>query len=342
MKRKVWPVPVADACRIILAREQLGDLSAALGLLGVKLGAIRPPADLLEGELEEEAVVELMQEVPLDEQQETADESEETDEDLETEEEAASIELHEANVVQALLKSDWGTEDGPIRGNAYHGSDRSMVSYLLTPDQDKPNEAIEQPTHQFTPVPIGIQGLQHITSIPDAEAWRVARRVSDMAPKVRLLGKIDVRKCIRIIANAEPITYLPRVEGRATYDDIGLLIDLKLVMGPLAGDVSQLVHALRSIGVANHEPIPHLLHRDDGWFVGLGPIWTFEYLANARLPKWCVIILGGTSATPENREVCDSLIAIVGKRSKASLVWIGDRVARHLLRSAVSWTGYRP
>jgi hypothetical protein len=358
MARRRPSLPAADASRIVLKADHVGDVDAALRLLGVA----RAESSAAEGE---EALPVSDAGSIFDDDEDGAPDSE-RDAESKEEETAADSEPEEADRSEAP-RSRPGSREGRDPGDepwfrrTFHprdpdqelpdldgrghrhwsAPDRTMIAYLLAPDKHLPDERVERPSYKYNSVRHAVQHVQDRNPVPDAESWRVARRLSDGGPKVSRKGKIDVRECANRVARAEALQSLPRMlESRASYK-LDVLIDLSVARGVFSADVEELLCALRSIGAATSFRTRGLTHRDGVWLAGDGPIWAFQPVEPAPERVWYVLIVGGKAAVPANYELWEPLVALLGESHPVSVVWLGDKVTRRRPGERPAWTAFR-
>jgi hypothetical protein len=325
-RRVIYSIPLAHGCRLILAEPQLGDLDAALALLGLSRSGIKKPApsgeDLLISALDSEMSG---QDVELG-----FDDTPPTD----------PGEPNDGGGSELVQNSgDYGSD--VISRQFFSRAYRSMIAYMLSPDQPSADRVAEQPIYDYDTIPSKVQRVQRPTIVPDSEAWRAARRASDAGNVLKNRGKVDLRHCVMRLARGEVLDYLPRVKTLGPVGDLTILIATELSMGVFSSDVDQLTRALRSITSGANQDVLGVAHRDGEWFAGSGPIWMFAPLVVPHRRTWFVIIAGGCAATPSNLERWDRLIASLGERHLVTMLWLGDSMNSKRARGKTSWISFR-
>ena len=355
MQRSRTPLPVADGCRLVLAEEYLGDLDLALAFLGLERSDLPVP----EGEEEEDHAESPLQE--LDPEIADADDFDELGEldeidDLEPDDAGWYEEFEESDPIadkeeddraETLLDLDWFPFDGEGTGGKGDGTSdffrrhsRSMIAHLLAPDVESPDEEAEQTVTDYNRITNRVQRVKRRGGAPDAESWRVATRLSDTGPRLTALGKLDIRECVNRIARAEVISSFPRKKTRKQMRSIEVLIDADLTKVVFSFDVDQLQRALQSMGSSSMK-VRSVLGRDEIWFAGAGPIWTFAPLTHADRPTWHMLIAGGQAGTKENIERWDMLVSFLERKNPVSMVWLGDAEGVRASAHAKRWITFR-
>jgi hypothetical protein len=192
------------------------------------------------------------------------------------------------------------------------------------------------------PIEIRVQQVQSHLSVPDAEAWRVARDVSDAARWSHRPGKIDIRECVNLIAKRKPVDILPRLKARRASRDPTVLIDSRLLSGVFRADVEQLVGALHSMGGQSQKRSQPIIRRFSQWYVmdlATGSLIPFKI---DRQIAWYVIITGGKPATYDNLADVKLLTDRIVEDSRVTIVWIGDELPELQREEARKWIAYRP
>src|SRR5258706_10332124 len=162
MSRTIRPMPVADACRLILAKDHLGDIDLALRLLGLERSSVVGSEEVGGAEIPvTEDLLELF---------------EGSDAELDSDSDAIADQQEDDRVKEILQGSaSRAGEKGAnlvsrgIGGRPYSTAERSMIAYMLTPDDRNPDELTAQPTYNYNSIPNRVQRLQGraITPEPD-------------------------------------------------------------------------------------------------------------------------------------------------------------------------------
>lgn len=346
--KRTRPFPAGDACRLLLAKDHVSDVDEALAFLGLARSVV-PAVTEKEEEPPKESVLEDVLEGPslelLEEVSEQPDEFEESEE------------LYDRDDAFPEIGRGWPSEQRPgWRGDGRHhdgmgddgsstwpfiAAERSMIAYMLTPDEPAADRQAEQPVWHYTSVPDRVQQLTPAPSTPDAESWRVARQVVDGGPKIGREGKIDLRECVLRISRREGLDRLPRIKALTHVEEIRFLIDWRLFRGPFASDVNQLERAVRSAFPARCEQACVLVRRGRLWLTGSGPIWTLAPFVSSTTSTWYVVVAGGENATPENLEVWNRFVASIGARHSVTFVWLGDSLRGRLSQDGRSRASFR-
>lgn len=317
----------SDALKLLQHRKHIDDLELALELLGLSISQ----SDLLtDGTLQEFEDIEDLGPPDDDQMDEWADQDEEYDEwnDENSDGLSRDGERH---------KSPWGRSHS-LPSNSFK---RSMVSYLLTADERTKETDDGPPVPETVPIEGRVQQVQSRLSVPDAEAWRVAIDVSDTAPRSHRPGKIDIRKCVNLIAQRKPIEVLPRVSASRSSRDPFIFIDARFSRGVFRVDVEQLVGALESIGIHAAQQSRLVVRRFSHWFEIDFSTGTLAPLQFNPQPAWYVIVTGGQPANSENIRDVRLLTDQVDDRSRVTIVWIGDELPQLPREESRKWIAYR-
>jgi hypothetical protein len=318
------PFPVADACKLILARDVLGDIDAALRLLGIARSAAPAPIQALSGLLSDHSEQELF------EQDLTVD----TDiEDGYVAEEA------EGRAFQTGARWHSDTRLFPSRQHPYLGSERSMIAYTLTPDRENAaQQSYQRPkVPEYQSVPNRIQCPPRPASTPGRESWRDARRILDSGPKTVQMGQIDLRVCVERIARIEALTVFPRRVELKEITRVEVLVDLTLSTGAYAFDIHKIERALRSAVPTSNVRFRKVLFSDGNWLGGSGPIWSFRLLTPEKTPSWYVVIGGGSTLTLSSAAPLKELTSSLGTDHWTTVVWFGDTEKPNIGLRERSW-----
>jgi hypothetical protein len=346
--KRTRPFPAGDACRLLLAKDHVSDVDEALAFLGLARSVV-PVVTKREEEPPQESVLEDVLEDPsLESLQEVSEQPDEFEE---------SEELYDRDDAFPEIARGWPSEKRPgwsADGRHHDGkgdddssiwpfiaAERSMIAYMLTPDERAADRQAEQPAWHYTSVPDRVQQLTPPAPTPDAESWRVARQVIDGGPKISREGKIDLRECVFRISRREGLDRLPRVKALTHVKEIRFLIDWRLFRGPFTSDVNQLERAVRSAFPARCEQTCVLVRRGRLWLTGPGPIWTLVPFVPATTSTWYVVVAGGEAATPENLEVWNHFVASIGARHSVTFVWLGDSLRARLTQDGRSRASFR-
>lgn len=339
-------LPVADATKVLVAAERIGNVDLALELLGLQRTDPGGAALAAGASLEADVALFLQEHEP-----ESDDDEDDRAMDDISPEEIAEFDPPAENFPDAVSGEDsWeprATQEAgrpprliahrPLR--LWPRPDRAMVAYQLVPDRAVEGQQETQPSYAYESVPDRIQHVQPPAGAPDADAWRVARRLSDAGPRAVRPGRIDLRACVDRIARAEPLASLPRKSASRYTARLELLVDRDVARGVFACDVDELLRAVRSIGFGEAGRVRGIIHdHDDEWLVGDGPIWTYAPFEPADR-VWYALVTGGVPADPAQLASLAALVARLGARCATSVVWLGDAIERRT-ETAV-WIPYR-
>lgn len=322
------PFPVASGCRVILAKERIGDLHGALYLLGLASSLSMFTNGITDRDAEGEAQAQLF------EQDLTVDT------DLTSDDDSDSLPHNEA---EERVDSRVKTHDYASPRFPYLRNERSMIAYTLTPDQVDPQHAERHPSvPNYQSVPNVIQRLPRKPLTASPEFWRSAKQLLDSGPMTARPGRLDLRGCVDRIARAEPISVLPRKPASQKLTAIEILIDFNLSTGVFSSDVDQAERALRSVINVPYVRSSKLFVSDDQWFCGSGPIWTFTpFRPVHHTPTWYIFIVGGVAFTNEHVQLWTTLINSFPPRHSVSVLWLGDSCPPSSAQEDLGWVGLR-
>lgn len=311
-------IPYADACRLIIAKDQVGDLESALQSLGVSLTGLN---------------------VELDEESEPLPDEFEIEEGYEDPEDNLDEDGGFGGEGAGPLSEAWRPAFANRRPSLRF--ERTMVAYLLAEDERDDDEQDETPSPEYDPVPDKVQEVHRPSTTPDPEAWRIARRISDSGPKSHHRGRIDIRACVSRIARREPIESLPYLKKTRHSHEPKILVDNNFCTGVFAADVEQLLTAMHSIGLRVGNDTKRLQYHSAEWITWKPPFGAIERLDEHGWPSWYVIITGGEQATPDNLGLWQDLVATLAQEHFVTLVWLGDVLVGQPRNEDQSWMAYR-
>ncbi|TWU04737.1 hypothetical protein [Stieleria varia] len=344
MKRP-HPAPFADAARILLAGSSISDIDTALGLIGVQR---TERADGVEDELSttdvqtdgesiDEVLMEAIAPEILEGDEDAAEEDKQPDQD-------------EARIAKEILKSGWIPWQNELPSKRRPGAatrlpsnvERSMVSYLLPFDKRSDQDRADQPKYDYSTIENRVQHVLKPKTTPDAEAWRVARRVFDSGPRRDILAGLDLRACADKIARAEAIERLPRARRQAKrLDSVQLLVERDLARRVHSADIKKLLKSMQSIGIPHIDRTMKIQQRDSEWFCGTGPPWTYRPFLACEHPTWFIILAGGDAADQQNLARWKELLNSMYHQHTVTIVWVGDRLPAKLPSMGRAWVSYR-
>lgn len=329
---------IADACRVLLAREHFGDLDLALAFLGVARGTptlVDAGADLTESS----GAQDIDDDVQLAIEEIEAVGTDETDKVGEGEEEVEHAESAPTEFDRLLSSNE---------AKAYPQVYReTMIAHLLSPDEVDDDRSEVQELESYESVPQRVQHVDQRDPAPDAEVWRVARRAIDDGRKRTHGRRLDVRECTRRAAQRAPLERLPYERLSRNARDLELFVDLALVRGPLGRDIRLLREALRAVVTGTLTDYKFIASGGD-WFVGTGPIWTFEPIGSSEVLSSLhdedtnrVVVTGGVAGTPRNLSPWRRLWRTLDRGGMAAMIWVGDQLDEAFALKHARWIPYR-
>lgn len=350
--KKPQQLPVAHATRILLAEQHISDIDTALAFIGVQRTA---PTNIVA----EEASTEELEttETAVDEALMAALAPEIIEEEVPSEDTGKRADQKEARLAREILKSEWfdnkhdaNKHDTPQVGGSGSASgarllsdvERSMVSYLLPMDKQNHQDKTEQPKYDYTTIDNRVQHVLIPSTTPDAEAWRVARKIMDNGPRTDILAGLDLRECANKIARAEAIERLPRARKQIKrLESVQLLVERDLARRVHSVDIKKLLKAMQAIGIPNVKQIKKIQQRDSLWYWGTGPLWTYQPFFVSDHPTWYILFAGGKAANKYNLAEWKKLLGTMQKQHTVTVVWLGDHLPSKSPSVGRSWVSYR-
>lgn len=337
MRQPTFSYVYSDALKLIQHRKHIRDLGLAFELLGLQVDQTDLLPDDLLAEFDDIDDSESSINEVADEEDEFGGDNENWEQDEDFDDWLGDEEFTNRNEVQprrpVLRKS--------LQTFYTESFKRSMVAYLLTADDRTKEADAGAPVPESKPIECRAQRIQNDTGVPDAEAWRVARDISDSAPRAHTPGKIDIRACVTLIAQRKPIEILPRATANRTSRDASILIDSRLFRGAFRADVAQLCGALHSMGIHARGTTQQVIRRFSQWYIRDSVAASAVPLAVDRQVKWCVFVTGGESATLDSLRDVRMLTDKIIQSSRVTIVWIGDSIPEFKAEEARKWIAYR-
>ncbi|MCP4307818.1 MAG: hypothetical protein GY788_23675 [bacterium] len=271
---------LCDAARLALHANLLGDLDKALSLIGLERVAGQREMDLLEST------------VAADEPK-ADDEAVESDDSVDDEEGRRQI----ARLAHTLA-AEWQRDGPPDQADggrrATPRTDKSMIAYLLVPDNPSPNELSFMERYDFTSVPDVIRApVEQESATTRRDNWRLTLRVRDHAPRYKRPRGVDLRSAVTKVARLEPLEAVPALMHEAPMALGSILVDHSLLVGPFRADIDSF---LRSLANPTDYSIDRYMVQMAGgvWHWTDGPMWRLtpidfdllSYSSLAIFPGW--------------------------------------------------------
>ncbi|MGI5368970.1 hypothetical protein [Streptomyces iakyrus] len=309
---------IADAVRVIAAREHLVDLEFALSLLGFQLVPLAEPA----------------WEITSESELEDADEADDVVVD------DAEVSHHGIGRVMASTPTDdlagLGDGDNPgsqgLRwfwglGDQSGGAQANrLIPYVLDSDAILSAEetrqgrvpAVEHPRTSAESAELTLERVTEYTTTWDRQ--RMHRLLLRRVPGRR----IDVEKIVRMLAQGQVVHRLPVLPRTKVALPIQVVHDIGLYTGPFGLDLRALLDVVRLASVPGLELLAFRHSIAHG--CGTGPAWRWQpYRIPARAS--CVLLVsGGYGPDPLNRaREFHHLMAALNRRGHhARAVWFGE------------------
>jgi hypothetical protein len=277
---------LADALRVIQARDELVDLELALALLGLELLPASPTAQQDLGDAD------------LDDDEDEDEEEEEEDYGLDWSQDEPD-DLPDDGWLDSQVvtgPSDWPmwwTDSPDRRSGGSHGERAARpIPYVLGSEdilkaktEFEPNAVIDRPRSEHEQEQLVADRIAQYTGEwgPD----RIRRVLLRSVP-----GKlVDVGKVVLLLAEGKPLKRIPTLPRFKVSPAIQVVYDVGLFAGPYGLDLHALIEAIRLAGATDMERLAFRHRIAHG--CGTGPAWDWEQYRAPAHETTIVLVSGG-------------------------------------------------